>query len=121
IAASVASVDGANVLDVTRDADHNRSVITFAGAPESVAEGAFAAIRTAAAIIDLRRQSGVHPRIGAADVVPFVPVQEATLQECVEFAHCLGRRVWDELQIPVYFYEAAALRPQFARLENVRR
>jgi glutamate formiminotransferase len=121
IAASVAIVDGAHVLDVTRDADHNRSVITFAGAPESVAEGAFVAIRTAAALIDLRRQSGVHPRIGAADVVPFVPVQDATLQDCVDFAHRLGQRVWDELQIPVYFYEAAALRPKFSRLENVRR
>lgn len=121
IASSVANVGEAKVLDVTRDPDHNRSVVTFAGSPEGVEEGAFAAIRTAAATIDLRRQSGVHPRVGAADVVPFVPVEDVTLQDCVDIAHRLGRRVWTELQIPVYFYEAAALRPEFGRLENVRR
>ena len=121
IAASIGSTKTASVLDVTRDPDHNRSVITFAGEPAAVTEAAFRGVRTAASIIDLRRQSGVHPRIGAADVIPFVPVQDATLAECVEIAHQLGRRIWDELQIPVYFYEAAALRPDFVRLENVRR
>lgn len=121
IAASIGSTKTASVLDVTRDPDHNRSVITFAGEPAAVTEAAFRGVRTAASVIDLRRQSGVHPRIGAADVIPFVPVQDATLAECVEIAHQLGRRIWDELQIPVYFYEAAALRPDFVRLENVRR
>jgi glutamate formiminotransferase/glutamate formiminotransferase/formiminotetrahydrofolate cyclodeaminase len=121
IVASITEAPGAIVLDVTRDPDHNRSVVTFAGAPAAVLEGALRGVRTAAERIDLRKQSGVHPRIGAADVVPFVPVRGADLGECVDLAHQLGGRVWDELKIPVYFYEAAALVRERQRLENVRR
>ena len=121
LAASIRSVDGCSVLDRTRDVDHNRSVITFAGAPDAVSEAAFRAITTAACLIDLSRQSGVHPRVGAADVVPFVPIQDVEMAECVDLAHELGGRVWRGLGIPVYFYASAALVPHRYRLENVRR
>lgn len=121
IAEAAARVRGCAVLDITRDPDHNRSVITLAGSPQAIADAAFQAVGSAVAQIDLRKQAGVHPRIGAADVVPFVPVTGTGLQECIEIAHQVGRRVWDELGVPVYFYEAAALRPERTRLENVRR
>ncbi|HWB87050.1 MAG TPA: glutamate formimidoyltransferase [Bryobacteraceae bacterium] len=119
IAKAIASTNVA-ILDQTMDRDHNRSVVTFAGAPENVAEAAFRGIREAVRRIDLRFHSGVHPRIGAADVVPFVPVQGVTLQDCVGIAWRTGQRVWDELQVPVYFYEAAARRPWCVDLAEVR-
>lgn len=116
-----AAVPPALLLDRTSDADHNRTVLTFAGAPEAVAGAAFAAISEAVARIDVSRHSGVHPRIGAADVVPFVPVEGLGLAECAGLARDLAQRVWDELRVPVFLYEAAARRPECARLENVRR
>ena len=109
------------LLDRTSDPDHNRSVLTFAGAPAAIVDAAVAAVREAAAWIDITRHSGVHPRIGAADVVPFVPLEGLTLAGCAELARAAGQRIWDELRIPVYLYEAAALRPECSRLENVRR
>ncbi|MDX2137239.1 MAG: glutamate formimidoyltransferase [Chloroflexota bacterium] len=109
-----------HVLDVNLDYDHNRSVITFAGEPTAVADAAVAAVRTAAAHIDLRTHSGVHPRIGAADVVPFVPLRDVTMAECVALAHAVGQRVAG-LGIPVYLYEAAAQRPERCDLAYVRR
>ena len=112
---------GVALLGAEMDPDHNRSVMTFAGEPEPVWEAAYRAIASAHAVIDMRSHSGVHPRIGAADVVPFVPVQGVTLEECGALAHRLGKRVWEELQIPVYFYEAAARHPDRRPLENVRR
>ena len=118
---SIARVAGVTVLKSESDADHNRSVITFAGTPEAVGEAAFEGVRTAVALIDLRRHNGVHPRIGAADVVPFVPVEGVTLEECSKLAHRVGARVWHELGVPVYFYEAAASAPERGRLEEVRR
>ena len=121
IASSVAGVRGCAVLDQTLDPDHNRSVITFAGEPAAVAEAAFRAIKSSANLIDMRKQAGVHPRVGATDVVPFVPVEDSDMVECVSLARALGDRVWNELRIPVYFYEDAALRPERKRLENVRR
>lgn len=121
IAAAVRSVEAVSLLDITSDQDHNRSVLTFTGPPDAVAEAAFRAIREAAQRIDLTSHQGVHPRLGAADVVPFVPLSGATLADCAALAHQTGRRVWDELRIPVYFYEAAALRPECSRLENVRK
>jgi glutamate formiminotransferase len=121
IVSSVQSVPGAFLLDATSDRDHNRSVLTFAGAPEGVAAGAFAAVGTASQLIDLTLHSGVHPRLGAADVVPFVPVEGVSLGQCADLAREAGRRIWDELRIPVYLYEAAALRPECVRLENVRK
>lgn len=120
IAQAVSSA-GALLLDTTSDQDHNRSVLTFAGAPPKVADAAVAAVRVAVEKIDLRRHAGVHPRIGAADVIPFVPVHNTNLHQCKTIAHAVGRRLWDELRVPVYFYEAAALRPECQRLENVRK
>jgi glutamate formiminotransferase len=118
---AIAATPGVLLLRSERDPDHNRSVMTFAGAAEPVLEGAFRAIQQAVQRIDLSRHLGVHPRIGAADVVPFVPMDGATLVDCVRLAHRLGERVWGELGVPVYFYEAAALVPERVPLENVRR
>lgn len=117
----IASTREVVMLRSERDADHNRSVMTFAGPPEAVLEAAFLAVQQAARVIDLTRHAGIHPRIGSADVVPFVPVQGVTLEDCVQLAHRLGERVWRELGVPVYFYEAAAYQPERVRLENVRR
>jgi len=121
IAEAVASVAGVAVLDQTSDWDHNRSVITFAGPPDGVTTAAFRAIERAVALIDLRRHGGVHPRIGVADVVPLVPVAGVTLEFCAQLAAELGERVWRELHVPVYLYEAAARRPERVNLANIRR
>jgi glutamate formiminotransferase len=121
IAAAIASVQGIAVLDVTLDPDHNRSVITFAGPADSVGEAAVRAVALAAETIDLTQQRGVHPRIGAADVVPFVPVQNITLAECADLATAVGEQIWNRLGVPVYLYEAAARRPDRVNLENIRR
>ena len=121
IAVAIDEVHGAILLDSTSDPDHNRSVLTFAGSPSAVAEAALAAIRVAAEAIDLNRQAGVHPRVGAADVVPFVPVQGIGMDECATLAREVGCRIWNELRIPVFLYEFAAIRPECGRLENVRR
>lgn len=118
---AVTLVPGALLLDSTSDVDHNRTVLTFAGEPQPVAEGALAAVAQAVARINLTKHEGVHPRLGAADVVPFVPVEHATLDDCVAVAHQTGELIWSELRVPVYFYEAAARRPECARLENVRK
>ncbi len=121
IARAIDEMPRVRLLDKTSDPDHNRSVLTFAGDPGPVANAAFEAVRVAAATIDLSRHAGVHPRIGSADVVPFVPVHGVSLRDCVSIARRVARRIWEELGIPVYLYEAAALRPECARLENVRR
>ncbi len=121
IARAVSSTPGAPLLDTTSDQDHNRSVLTFAGTPQAVVEAAVAATRAAVEKIDLTRHAGVHPKLGAADVIPFVPVHGVTLEQCAGFAREAGARIWDELRVPVYLYEAAALRPECLRLENVRR
>jgi glutamate formiminotransferase/formiminotetrahydrofolate cyclodeaminase len=118
---AIAAVAGVLVLDVHSDADHNRSVITFAGPSAPVAEAAFTAIRLAARLIDLDQHRGEHPRIGATDVVPFIPLSGARLEDCIALARQLGRRVGEELGIPVYLYEAAATRPERVNLENLRR
>ncbi len=121
IATSIEAVDGAFVLDRHSDPDHNRTVITFVGAPGAAQEAAFHAIRTAAEKIDLDLHSGEHPRIGATDVVPFVPIEGVDMAECVELARSLGERVARELSIPVYLYEQAATRPDRVNLANIRR
>ncbi len=118
--AAIASVPGSKVLHRTSDADHHRSVITFAGEAEAVLESALRATARAAELIDLTHHRGVHPRLGALDVLPFVPLGETTLADCVALAHRAGERIWRELQIPVYFYEAAALHPDRKLLEKVR-
>ncbi|MFZ1041618.1 MAG: glutamate formimidoyltransferase [Anaerolineales bacterium] len=121
IAAAITSVEGARLLDRSSDLDHNRTVLTYAGSPEVVEEAAFRAIKTAAELIDLNKHTGEHPRIGATDVVPFVPISGATMEDCVAMAKRLGQRVGEELNIPVYLYEAAATRPERTNLENIRR
>src|SRR5688572_227988 len=121
IAATITSVEGARLLDRSSDLDHNRTVLTFAGPPEAVEEAAFRAIQTASELIDLNNHTGEHPRIGATDVVPFVPLSGATMEDCIAIAERLGERVGTELNIPVYLYEAAATRPERANLENLRK
>ena len=120
IAQTIESVKGAVVLGRHMDVDHHRSVITFVAAPDVIIEAAVRAVATAAELIDLPSHAGVHPRIGATDVLPFVPVSGVTMEGCIAIAHEAGRRIWQELSIPVYFYERAALRPDRVRLENVR-
>lgn len=117
----VTSIPGAIFLDCHMDADHNRSVLTFAGEPAPVTEAAFRLVARAAALIDLNRHQGEHPRMGATDVIPFVPLEGLTLEDCADLARRLGRRIGDELGIPVFLYEAAASRPDRARLADVRR
>ena len=121
IADAISSVEGARILDRHSDLDHNRTVITFIGSPPAVEEAAFKGIARAAELIDLEQHTGEHPRIGATDVVPFIPISGAAIEDCVQMARRLGQRVGDELRIPVYLYEAAATRPERRNLENVRR
>lgn len=120
IAQSIVSIKTAVVLNRHIDPDHNRSVITFVAPPEAIVDAALKAVATAAQLIDLRTHAGVHPRIGATDVLPFVPVSGVTIDQCIALAHAAGERIWQELSIPVYFYERAALHPDRRRLENVR-
>jgi glutamate formiminotransferase/formiminotetrahydrofolate cyclodeaminase len=121
LADAARSVAGVVMLDREMDADHNRSVLTFAGPPEAVSEAAIRAVGKAVELIDLTRHSGVHPRIGAADVVPFVPIEGVTIEECARIAERVGEEIWRRFQVPVYFYEAAARRPDRVNLENIRR
>jgi glutamate formiminotransferase/formiminotetrahydrofolate cyclodeaminase len=112
---------GVELLDQEKDADHNRAVVTFVGEPEAVLEAAFRGIKKASEVIDLTKHRGEHPRMGATDVVPFVPISNMTTRECVEMAKRLAKRVADELKIPVYLYEAAATRPDRANLAAIRK
>lgn len=121
IAAAIQSVAGVHILDRHSDEDHNRTVITFLGSPEAVEEAAFRSISKAAELINLDQHQGEHPRIGATDVVPFVPISGVNMQDCVAIAQRLGQRVGEELNIPVYLYEEAATRPDRVNLENIRR
>lgn len=114
-------VEGVRLLDWSLDADHNRSLVTIAGAPAAVLESAVRGVGKAAEVIDLTRQEGSHPRIGAADVVPFVPVSGMKLEQCVMLARQAGLEIWRRFGVPVYFYEAAASRPDRANLDEVRR
>lgn len=118
---SIRSVPGTKVLDVEMDPDHNRSVVTFTGSKEGVQESAFRAARTAAELIDLTKHKGEHPRMGALDVLPFVPISGVTMQDCVDIADKVGARIAKQLGIPVYLYEAAARRPDRKNLETVRK
>ena len=114
-------VEGVHLLDWSMDADHNRSVVTIAGAPAAVVEAAVRGAGKAVELIDLTRQQGVHPRIGAADVIPFVPISGIKLEQCVLLARQAGLEIWRRFGVPVFFYEAAAARPDRANLEEVRR
>jgi len=114
-------VEGVRLLDWSMDADHNRSVVTIAGEPAAVVEAAVRGAGKAAELIDLTRQQGVHPRIGAADVIPFVPISGIKLDQCALLARQAGLEIWRRFNLPVFFYEAAAARPDRANLEDVRR
>jgi glutamate formiminotransferase / formiminotetrahydrofolate cyclodeaminase len=115
------SVPGVFVLDRESDADHNRSVVTLVGEPYTVAEAVLRGIGKAAELIDLTRHTGAHPRIGATDVVPFIPLEGYTIEDCVALTRRVGREIWERYRIPVYFYEAAATRPDHVNLENIRK
>ena len=117
----IAAVAGVHLLDVQSDAAHNRSVFTFVGNPNATVEAAFAAMRVATERIDLTNHAGEHPRMGATDVVPFVPVTGITMQECVGLARQLGERAGKELAIPVFLYAKAATRPEHERLPDIRK
>ncbi|MCK5034798.1 MAG: glutamate formimidoyltransferase, partial [Candidatus Sabulitectum sp.] len=117
---AASSVSGASVLDVDPGAATNRTVITIAGEPEAVLQAAFNVIESAGKLIDMRKQHGSHPRHGATDVCPFVPVSGITMEECAELARKLGKKVGEELAIPVYLYEYAASKPEWVKLPNIR-
>src|SRR5688572_27253619 len=121
IRAGIADVATVHILDVSSDASHNRSVITFVASVEHAADAAFAGIAKAREVIDLTAHQGEHPRLGATDVVPFIPLEGATMEDCIALARRLGDRVGRELDIPVYLYERAATRPDRENLADVRR
>ena len=121
LAQAVESVETACVLDTHIDPDHNRSVITFVAAPEMIVEASFRAVALATKLIDMRQHAGVHPRLGATDVLPFVPISGVSMEDCARLAHQAGERIAQELSIPVFFYERAALKPERVNLEDVRR
>src|SRR5215475_1051180 len=114
-------MDGVYLLDREMDADHNRCVITLVGDPVNVAEAAIRGVGKAAELIDLTKHTGAHPRLGAADVIPFIPIEGLTLEDCVAIARRAGEEIWKRFKVPVYLYEAAARRPERQNLENVRR
>jgi glutamate formiminotransferase len=121
IVEAIGSAKGVLLLGWEMDRDHNRSVVTFAGEPDAVIEGAIRGAGRAAELIDLRLHEGVHPRVGAADVIPFVPLDDGTMEQCIEAANHAGQEIWNRFQVPVYFYESAAKIVGRKRLERVRR
>lgn len=121
IVGSIQAVAGVQVLDKHSDLDHNRTVVTMVGEPGAVEEATFRAIETASALINLDEHTGAHPRVGATDVVPFVPISGITMADCIQMAQRLGKRVGEQLSIPVYLYEEAASRPERQNLENIRK
>ena len=121
IVSAMSAVPGVYVLDREMDADHHRCVVTLAGEPEAVAEAALRGVGKAVELIDLNVHTGAHPRVGAADVIPFIPIHGVTIEDCVALARRVGKEIWARYRIPVFFYEAAATRPDRTNLENVRR
>ncbi len=121
IVSAIENVPGVKLLDYSRDESHNRCVVTFIGEPGPVLEGAFQGARKAAELIDMSIHKGGHPRMGATDVIPFIPVTGVSMEDCIELAEKLGQRLADELGIPVYLYEEAARRPERKNLAKVRR
>ena len=121
LAQAIQSIETACVLDTHIDADHNRSVITFVAAPENIVDAAVRAVTVASELIDMSRHLGEHPRLGATDVLPFIPIRGVSMEDCVALAHEAGNRIARELSLPVFFYERAALKPERANLEDVRR
>ncbi len=121
IADTVRAVEGVRLLDYSGDASHNRSVFTFIGDPESVKEAAFMSCKKASELIDMTQHLGGHPRMGATDVIPLVPVKDITVEECVELSRELGQRIADELCIPVFLYEDSAVKPDRKNLATIRK
>jgi len=121
ITAEVKKIPGVTLLNVQSDASHNRTVVTFIGEPQSVKQAAFNACAKATELIDMEKHHGEHPRIGATDVIPFIPVSDVTIEECVELANELGMEIAEKLNIPIYMYEAAAKRPERIKLPDVRK
>src|SRR6185295_7356090 len=121
LVAAVEEVETACVLDTHIDPDHNRSVITFVASAEKIVDAAVNVVSLATDLIDMRQHTGVHPRLGATDVLPFIPIQDVTMEDVATIAHAAGKRIAGELLIPVFFYERAALRPDRVNLEDVRR
>ena len=121
IVSAMREVPGVYLLDRESDSDHNRSVVTLAGEPEAVAEAALRGVGKAAELIDLTKHSGAHPRMGATDVVPFIPIEGVTIEDCVSLAKRVGREIWERFRIPIYFYEAAAQRSERTNLESIRK
>jgi glutamate formiminotransferase len=118
---AIAAVEGTVILDVSSDASHNRTVVTFVAPVRSAAEAAFAGIAKATELIDLTRHEGEHPRLGATDVCPFIPLEGTSMEDCIVLARTLGERVGKELGIPVFLYERAATRPDRVNLADIRR
>jgi len=121
ITRAIRQIDGVSLLDASRDESHNRSVVTFAGGPEPVVRAAMAAVGRALELIDMEQQTGAHPRIGSVDVIPFVPLGETRMEECVDLARRFGEQLAKVFSLPVYLYGEAALRPERRRLADVRR
>lgn len=121
ITAEVKKVEGVTLLNVQSDASHNRTVVTFIGEPAAVKQAAFASCAKATELIDMEQQHGEHPRVGATDVIPFIPVSDVTIEECVELANELGKEIAEKLSVPVYMYEAAAKKPERVKLPDVRK
>ena len=121
LVAAMSGIPGSAVLDWHSDADHHRTVVTAAGEPEAVAEAALRAVCKAAELIDLREHAGEHPRIGATDVLPFVPIEGVSMAECSSLARRVGSEIWKRCAVPVYFYEAAATRSDRTRLQALRK
>ncbi|MGH7936191.1 MAG: glutamate formimidoyltransferase, partial [Chthoniobacterales bacterium] len=121
IVAAMREVPGVFMLDRESDPDHNRSVVTLAGEPEAITEAALRGVGKAAELIDLTKHTGAHPRLGATDVLPFVPIEGVSIEDCIVLAKNVGREIWNRYKIPVYFYEAAAQRPERSNLESIRK
>jgi glutamate formiminotransferase len=121
LAAAVRGTPGVWLLDVDSDADHNRTVISFVGSPEAVEQAALKLVERAVQLINLREHRGEHPRMGAVDVIPFVPIKNITMPECVELSKRVGQQIWERFQIPVYLYEESAARPERANLATIRK
>ena len=121
IVAEAEKYEGIWVLDWSMDADHNRSVVTLIGTPDKIVDALFDMVKKASELIDLRHHEGEHPRMGATDVVPFVPVMNVTMEECIELSKKLGKRIGEELKIPVYLYERSATKPERENLANIRK
>ena len=121
IANTIRAVEGVRLLDYSSDHSHNRSVFTFIGNPEAIKEAAFAACSKAAELIDMTKHKGEHPRMGATDVIPFVPVKDIGVEECIQLSRELGERIASKLSIPVFLYEDSATRPERKNLANIRK